>query len=141
MTTQIKFSEARVLNFILSNGCEATEDDFKLAFYPAFNETDLREFLIVFEIEIVSSASIDQDSDKVSMQIQYAAKFETSEDIDKAFMESPFVEKNAPAIAYPYLRAFVSNFTINAGLKPLVLDTVNFFNGFDKRKIDEKDSQ
>lgn len=139
METKIRFLEARVLNFALSSNPEPKESEFELTFFPAFIKEDLREFLIVFEVEIVSSYP--DEEGKALIQIQYAAKFQTSDDITEEFMNSKFVELNAPAIAYPYLRAFVSNFTINAGLKPLVLDTINFVNGFDKKKIDEENTQ
>ena len=33
---------------------------------------------------------------------------------------------NAPAIAFPYVRVFISNITLNAGYNPIVLPSFNF---------------
>ena len=51
---------------------------------------------------------------------------EIFEDIDEKFKESNFPIINAPAIAYPFLRAFVSNFFVSSGYYPILLPTYNF---------------
>ncbi len=42
------------------------------------------------------------------------------------FKLSSFPKINAPAIAFPYLRAFVSNLTLQSGLEPVILPSINF---------------
>lgn len=37
-----------------------------------------------------------------------------------------FLHVSAPSIMYPYLRAYISNFTLASGIKPIVLETMNF---------------
>jgi len=46
--------------------------------------------------------------------------------VDEEFMKSPFVKVNAPAILYPYLRAFVSSFMATAGFQTPILPSINF---------------
>jgi len=46
--------------------------------------------------------------------------------VDEAFKASPFPKVNAPAIAFPYLRALVSTITLQAGLGPVMLPSINF---------------
>lgn len=46
--------------------------------------------------------------------------------VDDSFKSSNFPKVNAPAIAFPYLRAFISNLTLQAGYKPIVLPSINF---------------
>ncbi len=58
--------------------------------------------------------------------IEYIANFTTSEDIDDEFKKSNFPKVNAPAIAYPYLRAFISQFLLLSGYNPQILPTFNF---------------
>jgi preprotein translocase subunit SecB len=58
--------------------------------------------------------------------IKAIALFETSEEVNEEFVTSPFFKANAPAIAYPYLRAFISTFTLNSGIDPIILPTFNF---------------
>ena len=46
--------------------------------------------------------------------------------ITEDFKLSSFPKINAPAIAFPYLRAFVSNLTLQSGLEPVILPSINF---------------
>jgi preprotein translocase subunit SecB len=48
------------------------------------------------------------------------------EKITEDFKLSSFPKVNAPAIAFPYLRAFVSNLTLQSGLEPVILPSINF---------------
>ena len=48
------------------------------------------------------------------------------EKITEDFKLSSFPKINAPAIAFPYLRAFVSNLTLQSGLEPVLLPSINF---------------
>ncbi|WKW43367.1 protein-export chaperone SecB [Kosakonia cowanii] len=52
--------------------------------------------------------------------------FECDEPLDENFWNGHFHKINAPAIAYPYLRAFVSTVLLNAGLEAVNLPSVNF---------------
>jgi len=64
--------------------------------------------------------------DEFNLSIEYATKFLADDDIDEEFKESHFVKVNAPAIAYPFLRAYIGNFTLNSGFSPIILPTINF---------------
>ena len=46
--------------------------------------------------------------------------------ISKGFLESGFASINAPAILFPFIRSYISTITINAGLNPIILPTINF---------------
>lgn len=52
--------------------------------------------------------------------------FKIDEDISEEFKLSNFPKINAPAIAFPYLRAFVSNLTLQSGFEPIILPSINF---------------
>ena len=60
------------------------------------------------------------------LEIEFVAVFGTSEIIDESFKESIFVKSSSPAIAFPYLRSFISTLTLNAGLPPFILPAYNF---------------
>lgn len=45
---------------------------------------------------------------------------------DMPFSTEDFLYINAPAIIFPYLRETVSNLTLRAGIKPLIIPTFNF---------------
>ena len=52
--------------------------------------------------------------------------FETDEIITDEFRNSSFPLVNAPAIALPYLRSFLSIITMQSGYPPVVLPSINF---------------
>ena len=60
------------------------------------------------------------------LKIEFLAIFGTSEKIDADFKKSTFVKSSSPAIAFPYLRSFISTLTLNAGLPPFILPAYNF---------------
>lgn len=76
-------------------------------------------FFVTFDLKMLTS-------DGQGMQVKYKSKFVTDSAIDEEFISSNFPYVNAPAISYPFLRAFVSNLTLNAGYSPVMLPSVNF---------------
>lgn len=52
--------------------------------------------------------------------------FTTEDSLDQEFIQGNFAQINAPAIAYPYIRAYISNVTLLSGFKPVILPTINF---------------
>lgn len=85
------------------------------------SEEEKRLFAIEFVIELGNS------EEDLHLALTAVAHFETTEDLHiEEFKESSFFKINAPAIAYPYVRAFVSNFILNSGYEPIILPTVNF---------------
>lgn len=71
------------------------------------------------------------------LEIDYVAWFKTNETIDDEFKSSYFTTVNAPAIAFPFLRSFVSILTLNSGYPPFILPTINFIRLEEKRKDGE----
>lgn len=76
------------------------------------------DFGILFHLEI--------KEESFSTEIEYFTLFETSEDITEEFTKSSFATLSAPAIAFPFLRAFVSLLVLNAGYSPYILPSINF---------------
>lgn len=46
--------------------------------------------------------------------------------ITEEFKLSSFPKVNGPAISFPYLRAYISNLTLQSGLDPVILPSINF---------------
>lgn len=115
-----KFKGARALRIDFNGEAnEAEENSASIGFNDYFPEDRPTEFAIVFDIELTSK-------DDYELFVKYAAYFEASEKLPEEFKTSAFPKVNAPAIAYPYLRAFISMVTMNAGVEPAVLPTLNF---------------
>ncbi|MCC7467226.1 MAG: protein-export chaperone SecB [Saprospiraceae bacterium] len=89
----------------------------------SFISTELpsNRFDILFEVELKS-----KKTKLFKLKIKALAHFEASEKITESFSTSPLARINAPAIAFPYIRAFISNLTLNAGYNPVLLPTFNF---------------
>jgi len=104
------------------------EDYFNLDYSPKFYTKDKKIFSIFFDVSL-------KTKNEYSVDIKYETIFKTSEEIDDEFKNSHFPYVNTPAIGFPFLRAFVSFMTLNAGYKPLILPSINFVNYY-QEKID-----
>jgi len=62
----------------------------------------------------------------INFQVEFHTVFQCSENITQDFLNSEFSKISAPAIGFPYLRAFVSNLSVQAGLSPIILPSINF---------------
>lgn len=87
-----------------------------------FPENLSNQFLVTLRL-ILESKSDQKDAFKIDCTA--IAKFRTQEPIDHAFKESSFIKLNAPAIAFPYLRSFISTLTSGSGFNPVVLPIIN----------------
>jgi len=94
------------------------ETNFSINFKIIVPENGSNTYLIVFKVVI--------DNTFVDIKLISEAIFETNQAIDEEFLNSNFVRINSPAIAFPYLRSFISTLTINAGIPPIVLPAINF---------------
>jgi preprotein translocase subunit SecB len=109
------------------NNIQFTELDYKVANFDKsithelntslglgslFFENDERSFAIVFNV------LLEDNSKKFKLQLKAVAHFLVQDDIDDDFKKSAFIQVNAPAIAFPYIRTFISNLTLNSGYDP-----------------------
>lgn len=118
---KIKLLDYRVVNLNL----ESIEQDSSLAqqsldlqvgqFYP---EDKDRIFGVGFRV------SFKQDGYALKVEMRFF--FETDGIITDEFKNSPFPVINAPAIAFPYLRSFLSIITMQSGYPPVMLPSINF---------------
>ena len=93
--------------------------EFSINVNPVFKTERL--FSVVFNLGI-----LDQNKERI-LYVEACSNFESVIDITEEFKaNSMFHKVNAPAIFFPYLRAFVSNLTINSGNPPIILPTFNF---------------
>lgn len=120
---KLKLLDYRVVNLNL----ESIEQDSSLA--QQSNELDLQvgqfypeEKENIFGIGFRVSFKQDGYSLKVEMRFF----FETDEIITDEFKNSSFPVINAPAIAFPYLRSFLSIITMQSGYPPVMLPSINF---------------
>lgn len=103
-----------------SNDSFSNELDMNLGHNIIFSENAQDSFIVEFTLKILNKKN------NFIVNAKMIALFKTKELIDENFKHSSFVQINAPAIAFPFLRSFISTITSNAGYSPIMLPTVNF---------------
>lgn len=106
------------LEFNLTEDDKREQNKFDLTTGHSFSEGNAREFFVAFKLEVHDK--------RFDINIQSLFRFQVDEDITEDFKLSDFPKVNAPAIAFPFLRAFISNLTLQAGVSPVILPSINF---------------
>lgn len=119
MQFQLVRSIARELHLRNLNEDETADDMPDVKFRTLFSDAETRGFGVEFRV----SLPID---DGKWLSATYLSLFETDEDINEEFRKSHYSQKNAPAIAFPFLRSYVAHITLLAGYEPVILATTNF---------------
>lgn len=83
-----------------------------------FSVDNKKSFRVVFHFSA--------QSESFNLQLKATAHFSTLDDIQEKDKFSTFLNVTAPAVAFPYVRTFISNLTLNTGYAPIVLPTFNF---------------
>ncbi|MDE5880204.1 MAG: protein-export chaperone SecB [Muribaculaceae bacterium] len=120
---KLKLLDYRVVNLNL----ESIEQDFSLT--QQSNELDLQvgQFYPEDKDNIFGvgfRVSFKQDGYGLKVEMRFF--FETDAIITDEFKNSSFPVINAPAIAFPYLRSFLSIVTMQSGYPPVMLPSINF---------------
>jgi len=93
--------------------------DMKFSLITAFSEDSINTFAIIFNLKIQVG------KDRI-LTVKYISEFEADQDITEEDRTSHFFFINAPAIAYPFLRAYIANFMLSSGFNPEILPSINF---------------
>lgn len=96
------------------------ESKYELTFSIAYMEGADDRYAVIFNF------SSHLPSQALRLDVTYIAEFKVSEPVSPEFKDSHFARVNSPAIAFPYLRAFVSNFLLSSGYEPMILPSINF---------------
>ncbi len=120
MKIKLQATYVRALSLV-HNAASGSEAEVGLGFTTQFmfSKEQSNTFIVSFSIEVPLD-------DETVMELSYEAKFESDQEMSEEFQKSPFVGVNAPAIAYPYMRAYISTFCALSGFEPVILPTVNF---------------
>lgn len=122
MKIQLKNWETNNISFIRLEGTDKRDEnsfDLKTDNYFSNDKANNNFFGVIFHLAIK-----DKNFD---LSVETVFHFELiDEELTDEFKNSSFPIINAPAIAFPYLRAFVSNLTLQAGTLPVILPSINF---------------
>lgn len=126
----ISFVKSYASEIKLDSTNESTEESKASISYKDNVGADGKIFTAVFVVSLRSEEGY-------ALDVEYIAVFETEDEINDEFRNSPFPKVNAPAIAYPFLRSFISFLTLNSGYEPALLPTLNFQAMYNERNKQE----
>lgn len=122
-TENTKTARFRMQGYLITNtsirltGNEIGEDmEFGIAPEGVFNEEE-KTFLLTLN---VVAKDKEQNLD-LSLTIKGMFEYDT-DDMNELI---PYISMNAPAILFPYIRAYISNITALGGTQPIILPTLN----------------
>ena len=123
MDIQVKLLDVQITETVFKvktyDKSVTNELETQLSVNTGFND-DKNTFAIFFKIVLENKTK------NFYLTLEACAHFETSVEIDDGFQKSSFIKINAPAIAFPYVRTFISNLTLNSGFAPIILPSYNF---------------
>ena len=118
MNIQLANWQVKNLTFSIIENVEAIGKHFDLEVANYFFENKDNEFGITIKVNIIDVM--------FDLKVESLFIFKLDDKITEDFKLSDFPKINAPAIAFPYLRAFISNLTLQAGVPPVILPSINF---------------
>ena len=96
----------------------ADEYDFRLTITPSGTVNSTKgEFELQLQIEAID------ENQQAEIRVTTLATFSYTNISDP--QNSKFLTENAPAIVFPYIRAYISTLTTQAGISGIILPTMN----------------
>ena len=95
---------------------------FELQLSDLLSPTSPNNLTKVFNINLL----IDIGEELIEIKVVYHTVFQCSTLINEDFLQTDFAKISAPAIGFPYVRSFISTITIQAGVPPVILPSINF---------------
>lgn len=118
-----KIARFRFLSYLIPSvslnltGKEVGEDmEFGICPEGELNENDC-QFILTLDVTVK-----DKD-DNLNLKLTIKGVYEYETNVVEELI--PYISMNAPAILFPYIRAYISNITSLGGMQPIILPTLN----------------
>lgn len=105
--------------------------DFRFDYQVEFPDEVDNKFLVIIQAILKNK--------HYQLETVFLSEFQVDGKTDTKFRESKFPFVNAPAIAYPFFRAFIASTLVNNGLEIHYLPSVNFEALFKEKNEKSKD--
>lgn len=115
---KISFVESKPISLSIKTGQEA-KDIINVGHAIGFTEADNKRFVVHFDVKINTEQG-------ATVDLVYAGFFAADTELTDELQNSDLIKISAPAITFPYLRAYVGNLTLSSGIEPITLPLVNF---------------
>lgn len=117
--SSFQFKGYKIIDSHIKQNHENIARDLKLSFSPSGEiDNEKSTFLLFLE------TNIEDENNAFSANIKAKATFTFDKDADSEHINN-FFYINAPAILFPYIRAYISTLTTLGGTKPVTLPTLN----------------
>lgn len=119
MQLRLSSNKVQELHILQTTEKENEKNSINFRYDSTQSDENKRNFTLTFDFTLTSERGFE-------VRLKHDFHFETDADLDDKFWSGSFHKINAPAIAYPYLRAFVSTILLNSGLEAVILPSINF---------------
>lgn len=122
---KVKFLGSKIYDFsftVVDDEHLTAQDELKLDI--AINSTLVSEtkkgFILNLKVVLTGAKS------NLNFIVNSRSTFETENEIDETYLKGSMATVNAPAIVFPFVRAFITTISVNAGYNPIILPAINF---------------
>jgi preprotein translocase subunit SecB len=119
----LKFHSFNVNKILFERG--STASSYKFAIQMKRSIDIDKENSNVFYVSISVDASSSDSEKPILIRVETVGHFEIIDEVDESVINN-YRNISAPSILYPYVRAFLSNLTLQSGLNPINLPPINF---------------
>lgn len=117
--TMIRLDHTAVQNVaLMASQDESDESESSFDYEKHFSTSDKKSFAITFDLKV--------NTPEFNLDLVYVSYFLADDEILEEDHDSKFYTVNAPAIAYPFLRAYVANLLMSSGFSTVMIPTINF---------------
>ena len=117
---QFKLKETKIIKLLLISNDKSNEQDvLEDSFDYVAKKIDDSSFNIIFSFKC-------KHKEDIIVRLEYQATFEADSTLPESLEGNKFIYINAPAIAYPFLRAAIANIFLQSGYSPMMLSSINF---------------
>jgi preprotein translocase subunit SecB len=117
--SSFQFKGYKIIDSHIKQNHDNIANELKLSFIPK-GEIDKTQSSFLLTLE----TTIEDDNNAFTANIKAKATFSFDKDADPEHIDN-FFYMNAPAILFPYIRAYISTLTTLSGVKPVTLPTLN----------------
>ncbi len=118
-TARFRFLDYRIIKSLIELHPENGETSSKLSVSLGVPENiNISGNNITYPMNV----SIQDENNVLNIEVNIVGNFEIDKDTEDL---QSFIEINAPAILFPYIRAHITTITSLSGIKPVILPTLN----------------
>lgn len=118
-TARFRFLDYRIIKSLVELHPENGETSSKLSVSLGVPENiNISGNNITYPMNV----SIQDENNVLNIEVNIVGNFEIDKDTEDL---QSFIEINAPAILFPYIRAHITTITSLSGIKPVILPTLN----------------